>query len=188
MDFTQSTYHKSLNGIWKIYYVTKPADAPKDFYKPEFSVAGWQDVKVPFSLENAGFSEFIFLNIPHPFDSSNPPKVGDDFNPVASYRTNFTVPANWVGRQIFLNFDGVESAFYLWINGQKVGYSENSFCPAGFDITNFVKQGENVLAVQVYRFSDGSYLEGQDFWRLSGIFRDVFIYSKIGRASCWERV
>lgn len=178
MDFTQSTYHKSLNGIWKIYYVTKPADAPKDFYKPEFSVAGWQDVKVPFSLENAGFSEFIFLNIPHPFDSSNPPKVGDDFNPVASYRTNFTVPANWVGRQIFLNFDGVESAFYLWINGQKVGYSENSFCPAGFDITNFVKQGENVLAVQVYRFSDGSYLEGQDFWRLSGIFRDVFIYSK----------
>src|SRR5512145_180949 len=177
MDYTQSKFYKSLNGTWKLNYVNKPADAPQDFYKPEYSIAGWKDVKVPYSLENAGFSEFIFVNIVHPFDSRNPPKVGSNFNPVASYRTTFTVPANWKGREVFLNFDGVESAFYLWINGQKVGFSENSYCPAEFDVTPYLKLGENVLAIQVYRFSDGSYLEDQDFWRLSGIFRDVYLYA-----------
>jgi beta-galactosidase len=177
MDYTESAFYKSLNGTWKLNYVTKPADAPLDFYKPEYSLEGWKDVKVPYSLENAGFGEFIFVNVVHPFDTKNPPKVGDDFNPVASYRTNFTVPTDWNGREVFLNFDGVESAFYLWINGEKVGFSENSYCPAEFNVTSFIKPGENVLAIQVYRFSDGSYLEDQDFWRLSGIFRDVYLYS-----------
>lgn len=177
VDYTQSPFYKSLNGIWKLNYVNKPADAPADFFKPEYSITDWKDVKVPYSLENAGFSEFIFVNVVHPFDSRNPPKVGSEFNPVASYRTTFSVPSDWNGRQVFLNFDGVESAFYLWINGEKVGYSQNSFCPAEFDVTNYIKPGENVLAVQVFRFSDGSYLEDQDFWRLSGIFRDVYIYS-----------
>jgi len=177
MDCTQSAFYKSLNGTWKINHVEKPADAPKDFYKPGYSIDGWKDVNVPFSLENAGFSEFIFVNVTHPFDTKNPPKVGDNFNPVASYRTTFSVPTNWNGRQVFLNFDGVESAFYLWINGQKVGFSENSYCAAEFDVTNYLKPGENVLALQVYRFCDGSYLEDQDFWRLSGIFRNVYLYS-----------
>jgi beta-galactosidase len=176
-DKTLSGYYKSLNGIWKIDYVTKPSEVPADFYKPEYPVSNWKDVKVPFSLENAGIGEFIFRNIKHPFDSKNPPFVGDEFNPVASYRTNFTVPSEWSEREIFINFDGVESAFYLWINGQKVGYSENSYCPAEFNITRYIKPGENILAIQVYRFSDGSYLEDQDFWRLTGIFRDVFLYS-----------
>jgi len=177
VDYTQSPFYKSLNGIWKINYVNKPSEALADFFKPEYSIVGWKDVKVPYSLENAGFSEFIFVNVVHPFDSRNPPKVGSDFNPVASYRTTFTVPSGWDGREVFLNFDGVESAFYLWINGKKVGYSENSYCPAEFDVTDYVEAGENVLAVQVFRFSDGSYLEDQDFWRLSGIFRDVYLYS-----------
>ncbi len=177
-EFTQSGYYKSLNGIWKINYVSKPSEAPTDFFKPEYSTSNWKDVKVPFSLENAGFSEFIFLNIRHPFDYSNPPLVGSVFNPVASYRTNFTVPFDWNDREVFLNFDGVEAAFYLWINGKKVGYSENSYCPAEFNVTKYLNAGENTLAVQVYRFSDGSYLEDQDFWRLSGIFRDVFLYSE----------
>lgn len=177
MDHTKSAFYKSLNGTWKINYVTKPSEAPLDFFKPEYSITDWKDVKVPYSLENAGFGEFIFVNVPHPFDTKNPPKVGSEFNPVASYRTNFTVPSDWKEREIFLNFDGVEAAFYLWINGKKVGYSENSYCPAEFDVTAYIKPGENVLAVQVYRFSDGSYLEDQDFWRLSGIFRDVFLYS-----------
>lgn len=177
MDYTQSSFYKSLNGTWKINYVTKPSEAPADFYKTDYSTAGWKDVKVPYSLENAGFGEFIFVNVVHPFNTQNPPKVGDDFNPVASYRTTFTVPTAWDGRQVFLNFDGVEAAFYLWINGQKVGFSENSYCPAEFDVAKYLKPGENVLAVQVYRFSDGSYLEDQDFWRLSGIFRDVYLYS-----------
>ncbi len=177
MDYTHSPFYKLLNGIWKINYVNKPSEVPVDFYKPEYSVSDWKNVAVPYSLENAGFSEFIFLNIVHPFDSKNPPYVGSEFNPVASYRTTFTVPSDWNGREVFLNFDGVEAAFYLWINGDKVGYSENSYCPAEFDVTNFIKPGENVLAVQVFRFSDGSYLEDQDFWRLSGIFRDVYLYS-----------
>jgi beta-galactosidase len=177
MDYTRSDFYKSLNGTWKLNYTSKPADAPADFYKPEYSIAGWKDVKVPYSLENAGFSEFIFVNVVHPFDSRNPPHVGNEFNPVASYRTIFSVPSNWNGREVFLNFDGVESAFYLWINGKKVGFSENSYCPAEFDVTAYIKPGENVLAVKVYRFSDGSYLEDQDFWRLSGIFRDVYLYS-----------
>ncbi|MBN2612800.1 MAG: NPCBM/NEW2 domain-containing protein [Bacteroidales bacterium] len=177
VDYTRSVFYKSLNGIWKLNYVNKPSDTPSGFFRQEYSVSGWKDVKVPYSLENAGFSEFIFVNVVHPFDSRNPPKVGSDFNPVASYRTTFTVPSDWKGREVFLNFDGVESAFYLWINGEKVGYSQNSFCSAEFDITKFIKPGENVLAVQVFRFSDGSYLEDQDFWRLSGIFRDVYLYS-----------
>jgi beta-galactosidase len=177
MDYSQSIFYQSLNGTWKLHYVNKPSDVPAGFYKPEYNVAGWENVKVPYSLENAGFSEFIFTNILHPFDSKNPPKVGSEFNPVASYRTVFSVPYNWDKRQVFLNFDGVESAFYLWINGEKVGYSQNSYCPAEFDVTNYIKPGENVLAIQVFRFSDGSYLEDQDFWRLSGIFRDVYLYS-----------
>jgi len=177
MNYHESLFYKSLNGTWKLNYVSKPADAPVNFYKPEYPISGWKDVKVPYSLENAGFSEFIFVNVVHPFDSRNPPKVGSNFNPVAQYRTTFSVPGNWNGRQVFLNFDGVESAFYLWINGKKVGFSENSYCPAEFDVTQYLKPGENVLALQVYRFSDGSYLEDQDFWRLSGIFRNVYLYS-----------
>jgi len=177
MDYTKSSFYKSHNGIWQINYVNKPSEAPVDFYKPEYSTAEWKDVRVPYSLENAGFGEFIFLNVAHPFDSQNPPYVGSEFNPVASYMTTFTVPPHWNGREVFLNFDGVESAFYLWINGNKVGYSENSYCSAEFDVSSFVKPGENVLSVQVFRFSDGSYLEDQDFWRLSGIFRDVYLYS-----------
>lgn len=176
-DISQSMYYKSLNGTWKINYVNKPADAPADFYKLDYQITNWKEVKVPFSLENAGFGEFIFRNIKHPFDSKNPPYVGNDFNPVAQYKTNFIVPDDWNGREVFINFDGVESAFYLWINGQKVGYSENSYCPAEFNITKYLTKGENQLAVQVYRFSDGSYLEDQDFWRLTGIFRNVFLYS-----------
>lgn len=176
MNYGSSPFYKSLNGTWKLNYVKRPADAVADFYKPEYSSESWKNVKVPYSLENAGFSEFIFTNVVHPFDTRNPPKVGD-FNPVAQYRTTFSIPDNWKARQVFLNFDGVESAFYLWINGKKVGFSENSFCPAEFDVTDFLKPGENVIALQVYRFSDGSYLEDQDFWRLSGIFRDVYLYS-----------
>ncbi|MGE5499961.1 MAG: glycoside hydrolase family 2 TIM barrel-domain containing protein [Syntrophothermus sp.] len=176
-EYTGSEFYKPLNGTWKLYYVNKPSDAPVDFYKPGYPADQWKDIKVPYSLETAGIGEFIFRNIEHPFKYDNPPYVGDDFNPVASYRTNFTVPQTWKDRQVLLNFDGVESAFYLWINGQLAGYSENSYCPAEFNITRFVKTGENLLALQVYRFSDGSYLEDQDFWRLTGIFRDVYLYS-----------
>ena len=108
---------------------------------------------------------------------ADPPNIPADNNPVGSYRRRFTVPAAWAGRDVFLTFDGVESAFYLWVNGERVGYSEDSRTPAEFDITKYLKAGENLLAVEVYRWCDGSYLEDQDFWRLSGIFRDVTLWS-----------
>lgn len=177
-DFTLSPFYKSLNGNWKFNWVAKPADAPKDFYKPEYNVSNRAEIKVPGNIELQGYGTPIFRNIVHPFTPANPPYIPANDNPVGSYRTTFNLPSNWGERQVFVNFDGVESAFYLWINGQKVGYSENSYSPAEFNITKYLKEGENTIAVQVYRFSDGSYLEDQDFWRLSGIFRNVYLYSK----------
>lgn len=175
-DKAKSPYYKLLNGVWKLNYVKTPEDVPQNFFKPEFDISKWVNVTVPGSLENQGFSEFIFVNVRYPF-TATPPKIPHNENPVALYRTSFTVPANWDKRQTFIDFHGVESAFYLWINGQKVGYSENSYCTAEFNISKYLKPGENTLTMQVFRFSDGSYVEDQDFWRLSGIFRDVELYS-----------
>jgi beta-galactosidase/beta-glucuronidase len=175
-DKTTSPYYKLLNGVWKLDYKKTPEQVPQDFFKPDFDISKWVNVNVPGSLENQGFSEFIFVNVRYPF-TAMPPKIPHEENPVALYRTTFTIPANWDKRQTFINFHGVESAFYLWINGQKVGYSENSYCTAEFNISKYLKSGENTLAMQVFRFSDGSYVEDQDFWRLSGIFRDVELYS-----------
>ena len=123
-----------------------------------------------------GYGIPIYLNQPYPF-KKNPPYIQHEYNPVGSYRTEFEIPENWDNRQVFLHFDGVESAFYVWINGQKVGYSQGSRTPAEFNVTQYLKPGINILAAEVYRWSDGSYLECQDFWRLSGIFRDVYMYS-----------
>ena len=175
-DKAKSPYYKLLNGVWKLNYVKTPEEVPQNFYKPGFDISKWVNVKVPGSIENQGFSEFIFVNIRYPF-TAMPPKIPHNENPVALYRTSFTVPANWDKRQTFIDFHGVESAFYLWINGDKVGYSENSYCTAEFNISKYLKPGENTLVMQVFRFSDGSYVEDQDFWRLSGIFRDVELYS-----------
>jgi beta-galactosidase len=131
---------------------------------------------VPANWQLQGYGIPIYLNHPYPFEK-NPPFIQHNYNPVGSYRTTFLVPVKWKGREVFLHFAGVESAFYVWVNGVKVGYSQGSRLPAEFDITGYLRPGENVLAVEVYRWSDGSYLECQDFWRLSGIFRDVFLFS-----------
>ncbi|MBI9018008.1 MAG: DUF4981 domain-containing protein [Phycisphaerae bacterium] len=176
-DFKESPYYQSLNGKWKFNWVKKPADRPVDFYKNDFDVSNWDDIDVPSNWQRKGYGQNHYVNTRYPFNPVNPPLIPHDNNPVGSYKKTFTVPANWDGRQIFITFDGVESAFYLWVNGQKVGYSQDSRTPAEFDITNFAKKGENSIAVEVYRWSDGSYLECQDFWRLSGIFRDVYLYS-----------
>ncbi|HEX8546286.1 MAG TPA: glycoside hydrolase family 2 TIM barrel-domain containing protein, partial [Cytophagaceae bacterium] len=177
-DKAATPFIQSLNGNWKFNWVPKPSDAPSDFYKLDYDVSKWTDIKVPGNMELQGHGTPIFANIPHPFKPANPPLIPHDDNPVGSYRRTFTIPANWSGRKVFINFDGVESAYYLYINGLKVGYSENSYSPSEFDITKYLKAGENTIATQVYRYSDGSYLEDQDFWRLSGIFRNVYLYSK----------
>lgn len=182
-----SPYVLSLNGRWKFNWVKEPAARPVDFYKPEFDVSAWKEIRVPANWEFEGYGTPIFLNIIYPFKRDAPKVMGEpprdwttfaERNPVGSYRRTFNVPAAWAGRETFLVLRGVNSACYVWVNGQKVGYSEDSRLPAEFNITKYVRPGENVVAVEVYRFSDGSYLEDQDFWRLSGIFRDVELVSR----------
>ena len=175
-DRFASSFFKSLNGRWKFHWAPKPADRPADFYQPDFDVSDWKTIPVPDNWQMEGYGKPIYTNVRYPF-KKNPPFIQHDDNPVGSYRTEFVIPSSWKNRQIFLHFDGVESAFYLWINGKKVGYSQGSRTPAEFRITDFLQPGKNLLAVEVYRWSDGSYLEDQDFWRLSGIFRNVYLFS-----------
>ena len=165
-----------LNGDWKFHWCEKPADRPRDFYREDFDDSPWETLPVPSNWQLHGYGIPIYLNHPYPFEK-NPPFIQKHFNPVGSYRHYFSVPEEWRGRKIFIHFDGVESAFYLWINGKKAGYSQGSRTPAEFDITPYLKPGKNLLAAEVYRWSDGSYLECQDFWRLSGIFRNVYLFS-----------
>lgn len=178
---------QSLNGIWKFKWSPDPQSRPADFYTENYSAKNWSNILVPGNWELQGFGTPIYTNVAYPF-KKDPPKVTSEpdksftsyleRNPVGSYCTTFTVPDNWNNKQVFINFGGVLSAMYVWINGQKVGYSENSMSPAEFDITNYIKKGENKLAVEVYRWCDGSYLEDQDIWRLSGIFRDVDLIAR----------
>lgn len=175
-DRYKSVYFLSLDGNWKFNWVPKPADRPKDFYKMEFDVTGWGEVSVPDNWQLQGYGIPIYRNSAYPF-KKDPPHIPHENNPVGSYRTEFVVPDTWRDRQVFLHFDGVESAFYLWINGERVGYSQGSRTPAEFSVTRFLRPGKNILAVEVYRYSDGSYLECQDYWRLSGIFRNVYLTS-----------
>lgn len=198
-DVNASPWVKSLNGVWKFHWSPEPAKSPADFYKPEYDVSRWADITVPGNWQTQGFGTPLYVNIKYPF-AKNPPNVMDEpspsftnyeaRNPTGCYRTAFNVPAEWSGRRILLHFAGVDSAFHLWINGREVGYSQGSRTPAEFDITDIVKPGGNLLAAKVYRYCDGSYLEDQDFWRLSGIFRDVMIYSvgEVHLRDYWAKV
>ena len=172
-----SPWFRSLNGDWKFHRSPRPADRPVDFFDPTFDVSGWDDIPVPSNWQLEGYGFPIYTNIPYAWGDPDPPHVPHDDNPVGSYRREFTVPDDWDGRQVFVHFAGVDSAFYLWVNGQEVGYSQGSRTPAEFDITAYLQPGSNSLAAEVYRYSDGSYLECQDMWRMSGIFRDVFLFS-----------
>ena len=176
-DHGQSKYFQSLNGIWKFNFSPNPDGRPKNFYKSNYDDTNWSDIKVPGSWEMQGWSVPIYLDEEYPF-TPNPPFVPHNFNAVGSYRKSFAIPKGWDGRHIFLRFGSVRSAFYLWINGEKVGYTQGSKTPAEFDITDFIQEGENNASVEVYRFSDGSYLEGQDTWRVSGLERDVYLYAR----------
>jgi beta-galactosidase len=174
-----SSNYQSLNGKWRFNWVANPDERPMDFYQPEFDVDGWDKIPVPSNWERQGYDRPRYVCLGYAFNK-NPPKVqGPNGNPVGSYRREFSVPADWRKdqRQVFIHFDGVDSAFYIWVNGEKVGYSQGSRTPAEFNITPFLKKSRNVLAVQVFRWCDGSYLEDQDFWRMSGIYRDVYLYA-----------
>ena len=175
-DWTKSPWTQSLNGDWKFHITHKPAGRPVDFYKPGFDVSDWKTIPVPSNWEIQGYGIPIYTNIKYPFsiDEMRPPT---EWNPVGSYRRTFQLDKASIDRSLILHFNGVRSAFYVWINGKKVGYSEGSRLPVEFDVTDFCVPGENMIAVEVYRWSDGSYLEDQDAWRISGIFRDVYLVS-----------
>lgn len=176
-DWKASPYYKPLNGKWRFNWVPKPANRPKNFYKSEYDVSNWDEIPVPGNWQMYGYGIPIYVNVKYPFVLVKPPYIPADNNPVGSYRRNFEIPNNWDGREIIIHFAGVRSAFYIWVNGKKVGYSQGSMTPAEFNLTPYLKEGENVLAVEVYRWSDGSYIEDQDMWRLSGIYRDVYLFS-----------
>ena len=182
----QSPFFLSLNGTWKFHWSPNPEERPLDFYRPEVDVAGWDDIPVPANWQLHGYGVPIYTNITHPFQVDSPRVTSDppeDYtayrqrNPVGSYRRTFEIPAAWDGREVFLHFEGVKAACYVWVNGEKVGYSQGSMTPGEFRVTEFLHPGSNTLAVEVYRWCDGSYLEDQDMWRLSGIYRDVFLWS-----------
>ncbi|MGN1257161.1 MAG: sugar-binding domain-containing protein, partial [Bacteroidaceae bacterium] len=195
----RSTYYQSLDGTWKFHWVGNPEERPTEFFLPTYDVSSWDDIQVPGcwnvqGLQKDGTMKWgvpIYVNQPVIF--YHEVKVDDwkegvmrepkdhrfttfkHRNEVGSYRRSFTIPKEWKGRHIYLNFDGVDSFFYLWINGQYVGFSKNSRNTASFDITSYLKKGENTLAVEVYRSSDGSFLEAQDMFRLPGIIRSTYL-------------
>ncbi len=177
---TTSPWYQSLNGQWKFHWSPKPADRPLDFYRDDFDDTAWPSIPVPANWERQGYGVAIYTNIKYPFHPNGrptPPELPDDNNPVGSYRHAFTVPPEWNGREIYLRFGAVSSAYYLWVNGRMVGYNEGSKDPAEFNVTRYVHPGSNTLAVEVFRWSSASYLEDQDFWRLSGITRDVYLFA-----------
>ena len=171
---TSSRYH-SLNGIWKFNWSPVPEQAPENFFLDDYNVSSWKEIEVPANWELLGYGTAIYTNIIYPFVPADPPKVPGDDNPVGCYVREFNLPADWKDMKITLHFGGVSSAFYVWLNGEFIGYSEDSRLPAEFDITSAVRPRNNRLAVKVYRWSDGSYLEDQDHWRLSGIHREVYL-------------
>lgn len=175
-----SSYYKTLNGQWKFSFAENPEKRIKNFYKMDFDCSQWKEMTVPAHWQLQGYDYPQYTNIRYPWEVKEPlkaPFAPTEYNPVGSYVTSFTIPKEWTDQPVYISFQGVESAFYVWLNGEFVGYSEDSFTPAEFDLTPYLVEGENKLAVEVYRWSDASWLEDQDFWRLSGIFREVYLYS-----------
>lgn len=175
----------SLNGNWRFKWSPDPGSRPVDFYKNDFDTDGWDLITVPGSWQMQGYGKPIYSNVNYPFQKDQPRVTSEppahyysyeNRNPIGSYVTTFEVAPAMKNKRLFLHFEGVKSAMYVWVNGEKVGYNQNSMSPAEFDVTDYVKAGTNRLAVEVYRWSDGSYLEDQDMWRLSGIFRPVELW------------
>lgn len=176
-DKKASSHYLSLDGTWKFNLVKSPDQRPYWFFKDDFDIRQWDDIEVPSNWEMKGYDVPIYVNIGYGFEQ-NPPFIPHEYNPVGSYKRYFKIPRNWKNKEVFLHFGAVASAFYVWVNEQPVGYSQDSKTPAEFNITQYLKRGQNSLAVEVYRWCDGSYLEDQDFWRLSGIQRSVFLHAR----------
>ena len=170
----ESDNYLSLNGNWKFKWSKHPSVRPTSFYENDFDVSRWDEIPVPSNWQMHGYGYPIYTNWKYPHKKSAP-KIKGEFNPVGSYKTTFEISEDWNDKKVFLHFAGAGSAYTVWVNGEQVGYAEDTKTAAEFDITETVKSGSNQLAVEVLRWSDGSYLEDQDFWRLSGIERDVYV-------------
>jgi len=171
---TESDRFLLLSGQWRFAFSPSADDLPKGFEQPGYDVSGWKTIKVPADWQTEGYDQPRYNNITYPFPA-NRPLIPHATNPVGNYRRDVELPANWAGQDIILHIGAAGSAYYVWVNGAKVGYSEDSKLPSEFDVTRYLKPGRNTIAIQVYRWSDGSYLEDQDFWRVSGIEREVFL-------------
>ena len=174
------SFRQNLNGLWKFQYARNLAEAPAGFEAEDFDCKGWEDIRVPAHIQMEGYDKPQYVNVQYPWDGHEaiePGEIPTQFNPVASYVKYFTVPENMQGKRLFVSFQGVESGFALWCNGSYAGYSEDTFTPSEFELTSYLKEGENKLAVQVFKWTSGSWCEDQDFFRFSGIFRDVYLYS-----------
>ena len=170
----------SLNGLWQFHYARNLAGAPSGFEAPDYDCSGWEEIRVPAHIQMEGYDLPAYVNYQYPWDGREELSCGEvpkEFNPVGSYVRRFRISPSWEGRPVRVSFQGVESGFALWLNGSFVGYAEDSFTPSDFDLTPFVRAGENKLAVQVYKWTSSSWIESQDFYRFSGIFRDVFLYT-----------
>ena len=179
----ESSLIQSLNGSWKFHLAQNPGERPVDFFKEDYDTGDWDLIPVPSNWEMQGYDYPIYTNVKFPHEK-NPPFMQKHYNPTGSYLTDFTLPEGWEGKEIYLHFGAVSSAMYVWINEQQVGYSEDSKTPAEFNISPYLREGKNSMAVLVYKWSDASYLEDQDFWRMGGITRDVFL---MARNSCHIR-
>ncbi|EFM12742.1 Beta-galactosidase [Paenibacillus curdlanolyticus YK9] len=178
--FAPMAMRHSLNGSWKFSYAAHPAGRAESFYRLDYKCAGWSTIEVPGHIQLQGYGKPQYVNTMYPWDGHHdirPPAIPEDDNPVGSYVKHFTVPEAMKGKPVYISFQGVESAFYVWLNGKFVGYSEDSFTPSEFDLSPYIVEGDNKLAVEVYQRSTGAWLEDQDFWRFSGIFRDVYLYT-----------
>lgn len=180
MQLGQTSLKQSLNGVWQFSYAQKPAGRKADFYKKDYDCSDFAQIKVPGHIQMQGYDQCQYTNIAYPWDGHEdliPPQVSMEYNPTASYVKNFILSPEFRGKRVFLRFEGVEVAFYVWLNGAFVGYSEDTFTPSEFELTDYLTEGENKLAVEVYKRSSASWIEDQDFWRFSGIFRDVNLYA-----------
>ena len=171
---------QSLNGTWLFSYAKNPSVRVKDFYRTDFDCSGFDRIQVPGHIQIQGYDEMMYINTQYPWDGTEflrPPHISEEYNPVGSYVTFFELDEQLKGKPISISFQGVEIAFYVWCNGQFVGYSEDTFTPSEFDLTDYLVEGQNKLAVEVYKRASASWIEDQDFWRFSGIFRDVYLYA-----------
>ncbi|MBR0330531.1 MAG: beta-galactosidase, partial [Alistipes sp.] len=181
-DFRSSSLYRSVGGVWQFHGAENPSLTPEGFYAPDYDDSAWRTMPVPGLWELNGFGDPVYVNIQYPwskFYANNPPYVPTEQNRVGSYRRKVEIPAAWSGKEIYLHIGSATSNVTLWVNGREVGYSEDSKLEAEFNITGYVQAGkENLLAMQIYRWSDGTYIEDQDFWRLAGIGRDCYLYAR----------